>query len=453
MESPPKNEKLIQEERLETGSDGMPKEIWDDMKKNENFIYYSLIFLNGSVLWTYQSCLSAQDFYAVEFAGTGYDFSFLVTLCTSWPMVLGHGLQMLFGLDKRFGQEKRVYAGYSLFALMAILIMIFSATSFSNLKTGAVLVLVCIGCIGFGNTLSEATFYLLAALFPVEKFTIAVQIGNGCAGVFNVTVLTILRLIVGGTKQEKSAHKLTFYLFFSLLLIVLVTAVWLYRRLIALPCIKFLLERNEEATKEHGMGSLNPLVNLKEFARIFRVIWVPALTQWLIFFVSLAVFPGFGCAAGRNLGEPFTSNPDKYITPSKWYCSPGIIGSYNYGDFIGRIICTAGVYKLFGMKLSGFLSVVRIAYIPIMLMGVAGTSLYIFGDHVEGALVWNVMFNLTIGLTNGVLSTVTMGAAPRMLPPQDRETGGAIMVFFLFLGIASGAHFGFAVSANAWLGL
>ncbi|ETL34636.1 hypothetical protein L916_13169, partial [Phytophthora nicotianae] len=67
MESPRKSEKLIpalqDEEALEIGRDGMPQEIWDDMVKNECKIFYMFMFLNGSVLWAYYSCLSAQDFY------------------------------------------------------------------------------------------------------------------------------------------------------------------------------------------------------------------------------------------------------------------------------------------------------------------------------------------------------------------------------------------------------
>jgi solute carrier family 29 (equilibrative nucleoside transporter), member 1/2/3 len=451
MHSPSKNDKLIQEDQLETGSDGIPQEIWDDIKKNENFIYYGLMFLNGSVLWAYYSCLTAQNFYATKFADTKYNFSFLTTLCTAWPMVGGHFIQIVTGFDKKVGQKPRVYAGYAIFIVCSILIMVFSAIKFTNPDTGALLVLIMFGCIGFGNSLSEATYYLLAALFPVEKFTNAVQIGNVCAGVLNVTIATLLRLIVGGPKATKSSDELAFYLFFGLLIVVLIAAVFLYKKLTSLPCIVFLLERNEASTREHNLA-LNPVENVRNLMRVFTIIWVPAVTQWLIFFVSLSVFPGFGCAAGRNLTPKYTSTVYGPVT-GLWYCSPGIIGSYNYGDFIGRIICTAAVYKLFSMKLAFGLAILRIAYIPIMLMGVAGTSVYIFGAHVEAALVWNILFNLTIGITTGLLSTITMGVAPRLCKPEDRETAGAVMVFFLFLGIASGAHFGSDVSTHGWLGL
>ncbi|KAE9008523.1 hypothetical protein PR001_g16675 [Phytophthora rubi] len=239
MDSPTKADKLISpiqdDDGLEIGHDGMPLEIWEDMIKNERKIFYMFMFLNASVLWAYYSCLSAQDFYTVQFANSGLDFSFLTTLCTSWPMVIGQGLQMFFGLDKKVTRDFRLHVGYGIFMLMAILIMVFSAINFSNEKTGAILVLVCFGCIGFGNSLTEATYYTFAALFPIPKFSQAVQIGNGTAGIINVSLLTILRLAVGGVRQTGDSTKLSFYLFFGLLLIVLIVALFVYYRLNNLP--------------------------------------------------------------------------------------------------------------------------------------------------------------------------------------------------------------------------
>ncbi|KAH7465678.1 hypothetical protein PRIC1_012340 [Phytophthora ramorum] len=451
MESPSKSEKLVSEDQVELGHDGMPQEIWDDMVKNERNIFYSLMFLNGSVLWAYYSCLSAQDFYTVEFADSGLDFSFLTTLCTGWPMVIGQGVQMIWGLDKKLTQEFRVRVGYGIFILMAILIMVFSAINFSNQKTGGILVLICFGCVGFGNTLSEATYYTIAALFPVPKFSQAVQIGNGTAGILNISLATLLRLAVGGVHQTSSSTKLAFYLFFGLLIVVLIVALFVYRRLTSLPSVKFLLERNAASAKEENLTSQSVGKNLRNLWRIFGLIWMPAVAQFLVFFVSLSVFPGFGCAASRNLAPPYADVT--HTVTGYWYCAPGIVGSYNYGDFFGRILTSAAVYKLLNSQWCFGLSILRLAFIPLLLMGVAGTSLYSFGHDDMGAIVYNIVLNLVIGLSNGFLSTVTMGVGPRMLNPEDRESGGAVMVFCLFLGIAGGSTLGFFFSDQGWLGL
>ncbi|TYZ61594.1 hypothetical protein PybrP1_011009 [[Pythium] brassicae (nom. inval.)] len=353
MHSPSKTDKLLVQEEdsaLETGRDGIPQEIWNDLVQRENFIYYSLMFLNASVLWAYYSCLSAQDFYTSRFPRSGLDFSFLTTLITSWPAFTGQLIQVVTGLDKKISMTTRVYIGYSIYLVFSILIMVFSAIEFSSEdedpnattnsgeKTGATLVLICFGIIGFGSSFTEATYYTLAALFPVEKFTNGVQIGN-----------------------TKSSTNTSFYLFFSVLVVVLLAAMYLYRKLVNIPSVKFLMDRNEESARAKGLLNQSVLDRLSNLGRIFRIIWVPAITQFFVLFVSLVVFPGFACTATRNLSvEAGYSDKVFEITPF-WYCSPGIIGSYNFGDFFGRIFCGVLAYKIFTMKLSLSLSVLRFA--------------------------------------------------------------------------------------------
>uniref|UniRef100_A0AAV1THN7 Uncharacterized protein n=1 Tax=Peronospora matthiolae TaxID=2874970 RepID=A0AAV1THN7_9STRA len=452
MEFSDKSEKLVRDNRVEDGHDGMPEEVWDDMVKHERTIFYSLMFLNGSVLWAFYSCLSAQDFYALEFADSGLDFSFLTTLCTSWPMVIGQGVQMISGLDKKLTQEFRVRAGYGIFILMTFLIMAFSAIEFSNPKTGGILVLICFGCVGFGNSLSEATYYTIAALFPVPKFSQAVQIGNGVAAILNISLATLLRLAVGGVHQANNATKVAFYLFFGILIVVLMAALIVYRRLTKLLSVKFLLERNAALTQEKNLTHQQCIrKTVSNLWRISTIIWMPAMTQFFVFFVSLSVFPGFGCTASRNLMPPYSDVT--HVVTANWYCAPGIVGSYNYGDLFGRLFTSSAAYKLVNSQWCFGLSILRLAFIPLLLMGIAGTSLYAFGHDDMTAITYNVILNLLIGLSNGFLSTVTMGIGPRLVNLEDRESSGAIMVFCLFLGIAGGSTLGFFFSDQGWLGL
>ncbi|KAF1789920.1 Equilibrative nucleoside transporter [Phytophthora cactorum] len=425
MDSPTKSEKLVQEDSLEIGRDGMPPEIWEDMVKHEKFIYFSLMFLNGSVLWAYYSCLSAQDFYS--------------------------GLQMIFGLDKKFSQRTRVHVGYCIFMVMAILIMVFSAINFSSQKTGGILVLVCFGCIGFGNSLSEATYYTFAALFPIEKFTNGVQIGNTCAGILNITVATLLRLAVGGVNQTSSSTKLSFL---SVLQSIGNCPDMCHP---ALPLLgeSAVGQIPHGTQRELGQGrtSRESIVGrtLKNLSRIFCIIWMPAIAQFLVFFVSLSVFPGFGCAASRNLFPPY--NDEAHDLTSTWYLLPGYHRQLQLRRF-HRSYLVYGVRVLRGNHGLG----VRVVGAPhrlhpLLLMGVAGTSLYAFPFGSMGALAFNIVLNLLIGISTGLISTVTMGVAPRMLKPEDRESGGAVMVFFLFLGNRHGLDIWLPRQRQRWLGL
>ncbi|GLE08555.1 hypothetical protein PINS_up019802 [Pythium insidiosum] len=306
-------------------------------------------------MWAYYTCMSAQDFYVLQFPHT--NFAFLTTFATAWPVFGGQLVQILFGLDKKISHTARVVGGFGVFMVMAAVIMLCSAVSWdNNASTGAAIVLVCIGVMGAANAIVQSVFYAIAALFPMQRFTNAVQIGNVAAGVVNITLSTILRLIVGGVKQSEGAQQTSFFLFFAILIGVCITGIVVYRRLVRLPCVHFLITRNQslqlQAKVDESTNSIAQRV--RDYYRVFRLIAVPAVAQFLVFFVSLGVYPGIGCAAARVL--------DQDDVAVKWYCSPGIIGSFNYGECLGRIMCTAAVYRVFTMKRSLVGTLLRLAF-------------------------------------------------------------------------------------------
>ncbi|GLE08556.1 hypothetical protein PINS_up019803 [Pythium insidiosum] len=68
-------------------------------------------------------------------------------------------------------------------------------------------------------------------------------------------------------------------------------------------------------------------------------------------------------------------------------------------------------------------------------------------------LVYGLGVNFVVGLSGGVLATVTMGSAPLMVSVEDREAASAVMVLFMFLGVALGATSGFLINHFQLFGL
>ncbi|KAF0704873.1 hypothetical protein As57867_007204, partial [Aphanomyces stellatus] len=226
---------------LELG-DAIPQTVLDEIKEHENMIYWSLFFLEGSVMWAFYSCLSAQDYYASAFPNV--KFAFLTTPILTWPLSCGHIIQMWFGLDRSLGNMMRVVIGYTLFAACCIFILVQGQLGMEE-YTGATLILLCFGLVGAAHSLTEPAYYNVAALFPDEKFTNAIQVGNVVAGCVNVVAATLIHLAVGGIHDTDYAHsiKLAFYIFMSILLVVCVGAVIVYSRLEKLSCVRYLLDR------------------------------------------------------------------------------------------------------------------------------------------------------------------------------------------------------------------
>ncbi|KDO23708.1 hypothetical protein SPRG_10486 [Saprolegnia parasitica CBS 223.65] len=428
----------VQEKDYEDGLETIPRPVLDEIVAHKRRIYWSLFLLEGSVMWAYYTCLSAQDYYRASFPHIA--FAFLTTPILTWPLTLGHLVQMWFGLDKSIGNRRmRVVLGYALFAACGLAIL---AQDYLHLSEtdGAAMVLVCFAIVGIAHSLVEPAYYGIAALFPDESFTNAVQLGNVSAGVFNITASTLLRLLVGGD----SSTQLAFYLFIFLLLAVCAVALVVYCRLESLHCVKYLLDRADDDHRKHGDPPL-PVLWAK-FVRVAKLLPSPMGAQFLLFFCSLTLFPGVGCSSAP-------SDP-RYADAMTWFCSPGIVGAFNFGDFFGRLACTKRVYAAVSLRACVAWSFLRWAWLPLLLFGMASnSSVYAFGSCPLLGVFWQVGLNFGLGFTGGLFSTLTMGLAPRLVAQEDREAASALMVMCLFLGLSCGSTMGWALENSHWLGL
>ncbi|XP_068177981.1 equilibrative nucleoside transporter 1-like isoform X4 [Antennarius striatus] len=87
----------------------------------------------------------------------------------------------------------------------------------------------------------------------------------------------------------------------------------------------------------------------------------------------------------------------------------------------------------------------RLVFIPLfMLCNVhPRVHLPVLMDH-DG---WFIAIMVVFAFSNGYLASLCMCYGPKNVPPQEAETAGAIMAFFLCLGLASGAALSFIIRA------
>ncbi|OQR92209.1 Equilibrative Nucleoside Transporter (ENT) Family [Achlya hypogyna] len=443
----PKSAKIIIYDDV-LDAEEIPSHVLANIQENRKFIWWALLFLNGSCLWAYYSCLSAQTYYAARFANTTLQFGYLTTPVITWPMFIGHLVQVLFGLDKQLGLLHRVRLGYSLFILCAIAIVLQDVLDIAP-STGGVIVLVAFGTVGFTNSLTEAAFYALSALFPEAAFTNAIQLGNGTSGVINITLNTLIQLMVGGSvpapDTTATIQRVSFYIFFSVFIAVCFMAVVVYHKLLRIPAVHYLMQRNDlETAKRHA--NRESLVEIwMRLGRITRVIWLPLVSQIFIFTCSLVAFPGIGIASGYQLaGDASWGN---------WYVN-GVLLSYNYGDFVGRVL-SPKLYPFFSLESCFTWTILRWGLFVCLLLGLPGDGrnpLFIMAGAHGFNIFWQLFVNFVLGLSTGVLSTITFGLGPRLVHQEDRESAGAIMCLGLFLGICIGATFGLQFGEHHWLG-
>ncbi|CAF2261603.1 unnamed protein product [Rotaria magnacalcarata] len=382
----------------------------DDVSEYHNGIYWRLLFLNLVVLWAYQSLISAQNYYIKFFPNDHLDFWGTVSVGSA--MFFLHIIQLYFGVYK-YGFTKRVIPGFIGYIIIAILVMI--------IKNKIILVF-SFAAVGALNTVTESPIYGIAGLFTTGSFTQAVQAGTGIAGVLNVTANTIIRLIVLLLHSKIDQDQLSFYIFMSVLIILCSIAIYVYYSLINIPPVSKRMSQQMTSFRQEKLGDTVKLDHVEtklSFWTLIKILKTHLFVQFYVLFISLLLWPGIPCSASNN--GWFTGQG------KSWWCSPFIIAAFNLGDLIGRTLAIK-VHEYFSSRTCLFSAILRTLFI-----------LIIFERHqIDNILLLGLI--TLMGMTNGLLATVTFMARPKAIVGLDNcERAAYLMTAALFFGIASGS--------------
>uniref|UniRef100_A0A667Y8V5 Solute carrier family 29 member 2 n=1 Tax=Myripristis murdjan TaxID=586833 RepID=A0A667Y8V5_9TELE len=178
--------------------------------------------------------------------------------------------------------------------------------------------------------------------------------------------------------------------------------------------------------------SANTKSSVKE---VFKKVWVMAFCVTFVFTVTLSVFPAVTVDV-------------KTLFPGKWerfFISVCCFLMFNINDWLGRTVTTWIQWPRKDSLLFPALVVSRVVFIPLlMLCNVQSRSfLPVYFPHDAVFAVIMVFFSLS----SGYFVCLSMSYAPQLVEPKDAETAGALMTFFLALGLSIGAALSFALRA------
>eukprot|EP00072_Mus_musculus_P071782 XP_017173545.1 PREDICTED: equilibrative nucleoside transporter 2 isoform X2 [Mus musculus] len=167
-------------------------------------------------------------------------------------------------------------------------------------------------------------------------------------------------------------------------------------------------------------------------------IWLTALCLVLVFTVTLSVFPAITAMVTTS------SN-----SPGKWglFFNPiCCFLLFNVMDWLGRSLTS---YFLWpdedSQQLLPLLVCLRFLFVPLFM-------LCHVPQHARLPIIFRqdayfITFMLLFAVSNGYLVSLTMCLAPRQVLPHEREVAGALMTFFLALGLSCGASLSFLFKA------
>nr|XP_040033875.1 equilibrative nucleoside transporter 1-like [Gasterosteus aculeatus aculeatus]XP_040033876.1 equilibrative nucleoside transporter 1-like [Gasterosteus aculeatus aculeatus]XP_040033877.1 equilibrative nucleoside transporter 1-like [Gasterosteus aculeatus aculeatus]XP_040033878.1 equilibrative nucleoside transporter 1-like [Gasterosteus aculeatus aculeatus] len=371
-------------------------------------------------------------------------FNNVMTLCAMVPLLVFTCLNSF--IHQRIPQKIRIIGSLAVIFVVFLLTAVFVKVDVAPLPFFTLTMLKIIFINSFGAIL-QGSLFGLAGILPAS-YTTPIMSGQGLAGTF--AAFSMICALASGSDLEDGAFG-----YFITACFVILLAIGSY---IALPKMEFFQfymashgsapsadeENNMDLLKKES-GEKRPVVSLGEeeapptvsVINIFKQIWVMALSVCFIFTITIGTFPAITVDVRSTVADGGAW--ETYFIPVSCFLL------FNLMDWAGRSLTAVCMWP---GKDSVWLPVMvglRVVFVPLfMLCNVQPRhSLPVWFAH--DALY--IIFMIVFAFSNGYLASLCMCFGPKKVPPHEAETAGAIMAFFLSLGLALGAAVSFAFRA------
>jgi len=311
------------------------------------------------------------------------------------------------------------------------------------------LVLSCVAVTGAVSAVSFGAAMNLSSLFGPKSIAAAMT-GNGISGL----VVSIIRIITKITVPHSwKGDVISASSYFVTAAIIVLICIFASIYLVRTPEAIALIRQNAQNAKQEEEEKAS-LLNLDRLSSnrpkqsptvgsVFKKVWLQAFTVWLVFFVTLSLFPGV-----VTMVKPYPDN-DSYVSLSsdsdssfissssvedfltQWF-SLILITLFMIFDFLGRFLPS-----VFVIGSAGTLWIpvaIRLVFFPLFALLAAG----IWTSYVY---IWAPIVDIIFAFTNGYFSTVAMIFGPAKADPDEVDIASTIMSFSLNFGILCGSFF------------
>ncbi|CAG9762249.1 unnamed protein product [Ceutorhynchus assimilis] len=266
--------------------------------------------------------------------------------------------------------------------------------------------------------LQGSVFGLVGNFSP--KYITAVVGGQALGGIF-AALAEIVSLALGAS----STH--TALVYFIIGNVTIALSIVSYVVLTKTVFYKYHIEDKFISISEFGSTSTAQLVS---HSIILKKIWVYGVSMFLVFAITLSVYPGVTVlieSEGRGNGNKWN---DVFFVPTIAYLL------FSTGDYLGRI-AAGKLQQPRNESIILIFSLARFVFIPLMML-----------CNAQPRSHWAVVFNkdyqyiiiVFLGaLSNGYLANLTAILAPKKVEDFEKEAASAMITVFLGVGLALGS--------------
>ncbi|XP_076585751.1 equilibrative nucleoside transporter 1-like [Chaetodon auriga] len=365
-------------------------------------------------------------------------FNNVMTLCAMLPLLLCTCLNSF--LHSLISQRLRVMGSLLIIMFVFIVTAVLVKVPLEPLPFFSITMVKIIIINSFGAVL-QGSLFGMAGLLPTS-YTTPIMSGQGLAGTF--AAFAMICAIASGSELQDAAFG-----YFITACAVIFLSVLSYVLLPKLEFYQFYQERNrkQRSDEENSVNLMNrqskdePADQSRQqnisMMIIFKKIWLLALSVCFTFTVTIGTFPAIAADTKSTLadGGPW----DQYFIPVSCFLL------FNLCDWAGRSFTAICMWPEKDSLLLPVSIVCRLVFVPLFMLCNVQPRLHlpVFFHH-DG---WFILFMILFAFSNGYLASLCMCFGPKKVLPHEAETAGAIMAFFLSLGLASGAALSFIFRA------
>ncbi|KAK2966215.1 hypothetical protein RJ640_010032 [Escallonia rubra] len=381
------------------------KRVGDQTEPRDTYkIAYIVHFLLGAGnLLPWNALITAVDYFGYLYPDKHVEKVFSVAYMTSSVLVLVAMMSCGFW-NKKVTFTVRMNIGFSMFVVSLMVTPIIDwgwQRNGSDSEYGVVVASVVI-C-GLADGLIGGSLIGSAGKLP-KQYMQAVFAGTASSGV----MVCILRIITKASlPRTPEGLKASAHLYFIVSTVILMGCIICCNLLYKLPVMQ-----QHNRVLQDKLPCPRP-----KFWDVTRKIKWPALGVFIIYAVTLSIFPGF---LAENLESELLKD---------WYPIM-LITVYNITDFVGKSL--TAIYVLKGIGKATWACVARLLFYPLFTACLHGTK----WTKTEAPIV---LLTIMLGLSNGYLTSVIMILAPKSVPPSEAEIAAVVMAVFLGIGLVSGS--------------
>nr|CAH0099039.1 unnamed protein product [Daphnia galeata] len=396
-----------------------------------NLVYLTFILHGIGTLMPWNMFITAKDYFVIHKLGqenTGqslaYAANFLQFLgfASQVPNVIFNWLNIFIQIGGSL--STRIIGGIlvevAVFVLTVVLAMLESSQwpgAFFWTTMGSVVIL------NMAGGIYQNTIYGMSAKLPF-KYTGAVVLGSNISGTFTA-VINVISLALA-----PNARTSAIYYFIAALFILLAC----FDSFFALPLNRF-YRYNEQRIKRQEQEKSVASGGIKArppYWMIFKKCFPQCLNVFLVFFVTLSIFPA--------VYSDIKMVDENFIISQKYFVAVCCFLSFNFFAMVGNML--PGLYSWPGPRWLWIPVVLRVLFIPFFLLcnyqplGVT-RALPVLIDNDWAYWIGGIF----LGVTSGYYSSLAMMYCPRTVEPEYAATAGMFGAACLITGIFGGINF------------